>query len=111
MVEDVTSKTFTSFIDDGKPVLVDFWAPWCGPCKTMKPQYESFANAHGDRFKVGKVNVDEYPEIAQVYSLYSIPTILVFQDGEPVKTLIGARSARELEKDLSEWLQSTDDNQ
>ncbi len=104
MVEEVTSESFPEFIDGDKPVVIDFWAPWCGPCKAMKPEYEAFANAHGKHFKVGKVNLDLYPEIAKVYSMYSVPTVIVFKDGEPVKTLVGARSAKELEKELDEWM-------
>jgi len=104
MVEDVTSDNFPAFIESDKPVVVDFWAPWCGPCKAMKSEYEAFAEAHGMHFKVGKVNIDEYPEIAQVYSLYSVPTIVLFENGEPSKTIVGARNAAQLEKDLSNWI-------
>jgi thioredoxin 1 len=104
MVEDVTSDTFPAFIDSETPVVVDFWAPWCGPCKAMKPEYEAFAKAHGGHFKVGKVNIDEYPEIAQVYGLYSVPTIVLFENGELAKTIVGARTAIQLEKDLSNWI-------
>jgi len=70
----------------------------------MKPEYEAFAKAHGEHFKVGKVNIDEYPEIAQVYSLYSVPTIVLFENGDAVKTMVGARNAAQLEKDLSNWI-------
>ena len=70
----------------------------------MKPEYESFATAHGQHFKVGKVNLDLYPEIAQVYSMYSVPTVILFENGEPVKTLVGAHSAKQLEKEFSDWI-------
>ena len=104
MVTDVTTDEFPSFIDSDKPVVIDFWAPWCGPCKNMKPEYEAFADTYGQKIRAGKVNVDDYPEIAQVYSLYSVPTVAVFLNGELAHISVGAKTADQLSEELGEWI-------
>lgn len=71
--------------------LVDFWAPWCGPCQALGPVIEEIANEYGGKAKVGKVNVDEQGAIAQKYMVMSIPTVMVFKNGELVNTLVGLR--------------------
>lgn len=82
------------------PVLVDFWAPWCGPCKAMSPVIDEFAKEIGDKAKVGKMNVDENTQTPGKYSIMSIPTLIVFKNGEPVKSMVGVQSKEALKKAL-----------
>lgn len=79
-----------------KPVLVDFWATWCGPCRMIAPVIEEIATELDGQVKVGKVNVDEQPEIAIKYGIASIPTIMVFKNGEAVETAVGFRPKEQI---------------
>ena len=88
------------------PVLIDFWAPWCGPCKIVSPVIEGLAKEYGGKVKVGKVNVDENPTTASTYGVMSIPTIFIFKDGQPVKTLVGAQGKESYKKAIDGVLAS-----
>ncbi len=90
----------TEVINSDKPVLVDFWAPWCGPCKALGPVIDEISNDFVDKVKVGKVNVDENPEISMKFGIRSIPTLIVFKNGEVQDQIIGAVPKSEIEKAL-----------
>jgi thioredoxin 1 len=97
----VTDSTFdTDVLGSDKPVLVDFWAEWCGPCKMVAPVLEEIASEHGDKLTVAKVNIDENPEIARRYQIMSIPTMSVFSGGEVVRSIVGAKPKAALLRDL-----------
>ena len=85
-----------------KPVLVDFWAEWCGPCRTLGPILEELSGEMGDKAKILKVNVDENGELAQQFGIRGIPTMIFFKDGQPVKTLVGVQPKDEIKKSLEE---------
>jgi thioredoxin 1 len=103
---DVTDATFaTEVLTSDKPVLVDFWAVWCGPCKTTGPMLDEIAGEHKDKLTVAKLNVDENQDTVSDYQVSSIPTMMVFKDGEPVKSIIGAKSKADLLNAVSDFLQ------
>ena len=84
------------------PVLIDFWAPWCGPCRMMGPIIEQLAEEYEGKAKVGKVNVDEEGELSQAFGVMSIPTIVLVKDGKVVRQAVGARPKAEVEAMLQE---------
>lgn len=98
----ITDNTFNEVINDNDLVLVDFWADWCGPCKMLSPILDEISEERG--LMVGKLNVDENPAKMEEYSVYSIPTMVLFKSGQPVKTITGARPKHLLLKELSEWI-------
>lgn len=80
------------------PVIVDFWAAWCGPCLMMEPVFNELAGEYGDKMKFVKVNVDENQQLAARFGIMSIPTLLIFRDGQPIEQIIGFRGKPDLEK-------------
>lgn len=88
------------------PALVDFWAPWCAPCRIVSPIIEELAKEYEGKIKVGKVNVDKNPNSASQFGVMSIPSIIIFKNGEPVKTMIGAQSRENFKKGIEEVLGS-----
>jgi thioredoxin 1 len=101
----VTDNTFDEEVKSSStPVLVDFWAEWCGPCKMVAPVLEEIAAEHADKITIAKVNIDENPEIARRYQIMSIPTMSVFSSGEVVKSIVGAKPKAALLRDLEAYL-------
>ena len=100
-VADVTDNNFQAeVLESDKPVLVDFWAPWCGPCRMVAPVVEEIAEERGEALKVVKLNTDENPNTAVQFNVLSIPTLILFKHGEVAKTVIGAYPKRKLEAEL-----------
>ncbi len=101
----VTDASFEAdVLKNDKPVLVDYWAEWCGPCRQVAPVLEAIASEHGDKIDIVKLNVDENPMTTQRYGILNIPTLGVFQNGEVVKELVGARSKSALLRELAEFI-------
>ncbi len=92
----LTDATFNEeVLQSDRPVLVDFWAPWCGPCKALGPTIDELAEDQEGRAKVGKLNVDENPETSRQYAISSIPTVLVFHNGKIVETIVGLKGKKD----------------
>lgn len=102
-VIELTDSNFVEEIEQGV-VLVDFWAPWCGPCKMMIPILESVAEKIGDKAIVAKINIDEYTKMAEKYNVRSIPTLAIFKNGEAQETFVGVQQADALVANIEKYL-------
>jgi thioredoxin 1 len=101
----VTDETFDAeVLKADKPVLVDFWAPWCGPCRQVSPILEEIAGENAEKITVVKINTDENPKVAAAYGVTALPTINLYSGGELVKSIIGARPKPIILRELSDWL-------
>ena len=101
----VTDETFENeVLKSEKPVVVDYWAEWCGPCRMVAPVLEQIAGEHADKIEVVKLNIDENPAVAQRYGIMAIPTMNVFSGGEVVKQIVGAKPKSAMLRELAEFL-------
>ena len=106
-IKEVDEQTFQSeVLESDVPVLVDFWAPWCGPCQMVAPMLEAVAEKMGDKLKVVKVNTDENMNTAQNYQIMAIPSLLIFKKGEVVERIVGVQPQPQLEAQLQEIIAS-----
>jgi thioredoxin 1 len=107
-MREITDDTFESEVAQaGRPVVIDFWAPWCGPCKAVEPILEGLAETHGGAVEFAKLNIDENPVVASRFGVLAIPTAILFEGGEAKETVVGARSRSHYEEAWAPWLTAT----
>ncbi|MEZ6163218.1 MAG: thioredoxin [Phycisphaerales bacterium] len=90
-VIEITAENFDQLVNSGTPTLVDFWAPWCGPCRVLGPTIDKLANDFEGQAQIGKINIDEHPQLAAKFGVSSIPTVMVFKNGERTEQFVGLR--------------------
>ena len=107
-MREITDETFESeVVQANRPVVIDFWAPWCGPCKAVEPVLADLAEKHAGRVEFAKLNIDENPVVASRYGVLAIPTAILFEGGEAQETVVGARSRSHYEEAWAPWLSAT----
>jgi thioredoxin 1 len=108
MAEGIVTLSDSTFDEEVKgssePILVDFWAEWCGPCKMIAPTLEEISRDYAGKLKIAKLNVDDSPDVARRFEVMSIPTLILFKDGEPVQRLVGAKGKNQLVQEIEPFL-------
>ncbi len=103
-MENLTDATFDAAISSGQPVLVDFWAEWCGPCKAIAPVLDAIAGEYPGKITIAKLNIDDNPQSTARSDVMSIPTMIVFKDGVEQKRIVGARRKDDMVKELADFI-------
>ena len=104
MIKELTQDNFTEVIKSQKPIMVDFWASWCGPCRMLSPTIDALSEEYEEQIAVGKVNVDEQGALAAQFGIVSIPTVILFKDGRETKRIIGVHDADDYRDEIERLL-------